>query len=341
MTPGWSKRGRRSAGRSGSTAAPAGRSTTVSWGCLGLHQPARARADRPRALLARRLDRGPRPLLSRGDPRADRVQDQARAGRAIERLHAAERCGGGFTAAEAFGQNPGLRDWLATRQVPYVLATRNDDLLGCPDGHRVRATSAHHPARLTTCRHTPLPTCSSTVPARGRVRTAASPPAELLLGSPARGRRRPQRCRGSSRRPPQPPAAAAPGSDSAGPARAIRRPRRDGPRRDKARAHGAVQVAPPPGAPRLMPGRDATPMTGSPASVVLSQSLPRTPERPSNPCDDIGSAASSTSICRWHDVDELSAPTGCAPIAEHSRTVELTIISRGSHRSGSASASSS
>jgi hypothetical protein len=98
---------------SGSTA---GRSTTVSWGCLGLHQPARARADRPRALLARRLDRGPRPLLSRGDPRADRVQDQARAGRAIERLHAAERLRGWFTAAEALGRTRACATgWLPAR----------------------------------------------------------------------------------------------------------------------------------------------------------------------------------------------------------------------------------
>lgn len=59
--------------------------------------------------------------------------------RMLERLHEAGRLSGWFTADEAFGQNPGLRDWLANHQVPYVLATRNDDLLVCPDGHREQA----------------------------------------------------------------------------------------------------------------------------------------------------------------------------------------------------------
>jgi SRSO17 transposase len=57
----------------------------------------------------------------------------------LERVEAAGRLQGWFTADEAFGQNPGLRDWLADHQVPYVLATRNDDLLTCPDGHRETA----------------------------------------------------------------------------------------------------------------------------------------------------------------------------------------------------------
>jgi SRSO17 transposase len=32
-----------------------------------------------------------------------------------------------FTADEAFGQNPGLRDWLEEQDIAYVMATRNDD----------------------------------------------------------------------------------------------------------------------------------------------------------------------------------------------------------------------
>jgi SRSO17 transposase len=40
------------------------------------------------------------------------------------------------TADEAYGQNPALRDWLGAREIPFVLATRNDDLLTSPDGHR-------------------------------------------------------------------------------------------------------------------------------------------------------------------------------------------------------------
>ena len=41
-----------------------------------------------------------------------------------------------MTADEAYGQNPAFRAWLADRGVPFVLATRNDDLLTSPDGHR-------------------------------------------------------------------------------------------------------------------------------------------------------------------------------------------------------------
>jgi SRSO17 transposase len=60
--------------------------------------------------------------------------------RMLERVEAAGRLSGcWFTADEAFGQNPGLRDWLGAQHVPYVLATRNDDLLVCPDGHREQA----------------------------------------------------------------------------------------------------------------------------------------------------------------------------------------------------------
>jgi SRSO17 transposase len=40
------------------------------------------------------------------------------------------------SADEAYGQNPAFRDWLADREIPFVLATRNDDLLTRPDGHR-------------------------------------------------------------------------------------------------------------------------------------------------------------------------------------------------------------
>jgi hypothetical protein len=43
------------------------------------------------------------------------------------------------TADEAYGQNPTFRGWLAERAVPFVLATRNDDVLVSPDGHRRQA----------------------------------------------------------------------------------------------------------------------------------------------------------------------------------------------------------
>ncbi|GAA4548914.1 IS701 family transposase [Pseudonocardia xishanensis] len=44
--------------------------------------------------------------------------------------------GSWVTADEAYGQNPGFREWLAEREIPFVLATRNDDLLTSPDGNR-------------------------------------------------------------------------------------------------------------------------------------------------------------------------------------------------------------
>jgi len=46
---------------------------------------------------------------------------------------------GWVTADEAYGQNPTFRAWLADHEVPFVLATRNDDVLISPDGHRRQA----------------------------------------------------------------------------------------------------------------------------------------------------------------------------------------------------------
>jgi SRSO17 transposase len=43
------------------------------------------------------------------------------------------------TADEAYGQNPSFRAWLIDREIPFVLATRNDDLLTSPDGQRRQA----------------------------------------------------------------------------------------------------------------------------------------------------------------------------------------------------------
>ncbi|WP_075332982.1 IS701 family transposase [Pseudonocardia sp. Ae717_Ps2] len=44
--------------------------------------------------------------------------------------------GSWVTADEVYGQNPGFRDWLTEREIPFVLATRNDDMLTSPDGNR-------------------------------------------------------------------------------------------------------------------------------------------------------------------------------------------------------------
>ena len=45
----------------------------------------------------------------------------------IERAVAAGVPFAWFTADEAFGQNPGLRDWLEEQDIAYVMATRSDD----------------------------------------------------------------------------------------------------------------------------------------------------------------------------------------------------------------------
>ena len=57
----------------------------------------------------------------------------------LRRAHTAGVLTGWVSADEVYGQNPSFRGWLATHQVPYVLATRNDDMLSSPDGHRRQA----------------------------------------------------------------------------------------------------------------------------------------------------------------------------------------------------------
>jgi SRSO17 transposase len=57
----------------------------------------------------------------------------------LERVHGAGVLSGWVTADEAYGQNRGFRDWLIEHRVPFVLATRSDDLLTCPDGRRHEA----------------------------------------------------------------------------------------------------------------------------------------------------------------------------------------------------------
>jgi len=54
----------------------------------------------------------------------------------LERAHTAGVLTGWVSADEVYGQNPSFRGWLAAHRVPYVLVTRNDDMLTSPDGHR-------------------------------------------------------------------------------------------------------------------------------------------------------------------------------------------------------------
>jgi hypothetical protein len=51
-----------------------------------------------------------------------------------------------FTADEAYGQNPGLRDWLEEQTIPYVMATRRDDEVAC--GLHTRTRVDHLIAKL-------------------------------------------------------------------------------------------------------------------------------------------------------------------------------------------------
>jgi SRSO17 transposase len=57
----------------------------------------------------------------------------------LERAYDAGVLTGWVTADEAYGQNRRFREWPAAREVPFVLATRSDDLLTCPDGRRHEA----------------------------------------------------------------------------------------------------------------------------------------------------------------------------------------------------------
>ena len=57
----------------------------------------------------------------------------------LERAHAGGVLTGWVSADEAYDQNRGFREWLAAHTVPFVLATRGDNLLSCPDGRRHEA----------------------------------------------------------------------------------------------------------------------------------------------------------------------------------------------------------
>jgi SRSO17 transposase len=61
----------------------------------------------------------------------------------LARAHDSGVLHGWVTADEAFGQNRAFRSWLAAREVPFVLATRSDDVLTCLGGRR------HQAAHLT------------------------------------------------------------------------------------------------------------------------------------------------------------------------------------------------
>lgn len=57
----------------------------------------------------------------------------------LARAHAAGVLAGWVTADVDYGQNPRFRSWLADHGVPFVLETRNDDVLISPHWHRRQA----------------------------------------------------------------------------------------------------------------------------------------------------------------------------------------------------------
>jgi len=102
----------------------------------------------------------------------------------LARAHGAGVLQGWVTADEAFGQNRAFRTWLAARAVPFVLATRSDDLLSCPTVTGTRPTTSPSwpgPGRGSDARPGPARTgigsttgpCSRCTPPR---RPTGSPP---------------------------------------------------------------------------------------------------------------------------------------------------------------------
>ncbi|OSY35009.1 SRSO17 transposase [Pseudonocardia autotrophica] len=102
-------------------------------------------SDRGRALIDRELYlpvswTEDRERCRRGRcPRRGRVRDEAAAGDG----DAGPRPRSRGTHADVVGERgrglraePGFRDWLSEREIPFVLATRNDDMLTSPDGNR-------------------------------------------------------------------------------------------------------------------------------------------------------------------------------------------------------------
>ena len=134
MTPGWSKRGARPG-----AAAAAGRSTTVSWGVLAYTSPrGHALIDRELSLPAAWTE-DPGRCSAAGIPEQTEFKTKPELVVQSNGSTAAERCGGGSPRLRRLGRTRACATgWLPAR-CHYVLATRNDDLLGCPDGHRVRA----------------------------------------------------------------------------------------------------------------------------------------------------------------------------------------------------------
>src|SRR5256885_16363226 len=84
-----------------------------------------------------------------------------------------------FTADEAYGQNPGLRDWLEEQQISYVMAVPGSEPCATAAGQ----TRAEELAA-------PVPPRGRQVPAFGD-RPEGPPPYERALGGPGQPRPHP------------------------------------------------------------------------------------------------------------------------------------------------------
>jgi len=138
---GFIKKGRRSAGVQRQYTGTTGKIDNCQLGVFLAYASPRGRALIDRELYLPKSWTGDRDRCERaGVPDEVEFATKPEQGLAmLERAHAAGVLHGWVSADEAYGQNRGFRDWLAARGVPFVLATRSDDLLTCPDGRRHEA----------------------------------------------------------------------------------------------------------------------------------------------------------------------------------------------------------
>ena len=140
---GFIKKGRRSAGVQRQYTGTSGKIDNCQLGVFLAYASPRGRALIDRELYLPKSWTGDRDRCDKaGVPEDVEFATKPEQGVAmLARAHAAGVLTGWVTADEAYGQNRGFRDWLADHEVPFVLATRSDDQLSCPDGRRHEARS--------------------------------------------------------------------------------------------------------------------------------------------------------------------------------------------------------
>jgi SRSO17 transposase len=138
---GFIKKGVRSAGVQRQYTGTTGKIDNCQLGVFLAYASAKGRALIDRELyLPTSWTEDPKRCAAAGIPEGTGFQTKPQQGVAmLARAHSAGVLSGWVTADEAYGQNPTFRAWLADHRVPFVLATRNDDVLTSPDGHRRQA----------------------------------------------------------------------------------------------------------------------------------------------------------------------------------------------------------